>query len=248
MIFGIASIQGSRPYQEDRYFIEKNIGKENISIVGVFDGHGGHESAEYAADNLYKYIKMTNFNNNPLGALKLAFIAIDKDVHQKQIQSGTTASVALIKNNRAYIANVGDSSVYIKKSNSSVKKLTIDHHLSNPNELKQYRSSRWFLEKSRQVSQGKIKGFKIIAVSRSLGDLFFEDAISPNPDIYETEFNKGDILILATDGLWNYINITELEAEVSKKYDNVKTLSEQLVEKAISKKSKDNISVIVVSN
>lgn len=98
------------------------------------------------------------------------------------------------------------------------------------------------LEKSRLVSQGKVKGFKLIAVSRSLGDQFFEDAISPIPDLYEINFDNGDIMILATDGLWNFIDKTKIAV------GEPRELCEKLVREAMNNQSKDNITVVVIKS
>lgn len=244
---GVVSVQSSRPYQEDRYSIKCNLDQGKYFYAGIFDGHGGNEAAEYSATHLHLHIeKFLALNNSPLEALKLSFISTDKEIHKLKIQSGTTATVVIVKNNHVFLANVGDSTIVIKRSNSPAKKLTKDHHLADPQELENYRSSKWFSEKNRLISQGKIKGFKLIAISRSLGDMFFEDAISPVPDVSEIEFDKGDKLILATDGLWNYINLTKLDDFIKNNYD-LQIITELLVQEALNNKSSDNITTIVLT-
>jgi protein phosphatase 1G len=43
-------MQGWRRYMEDSYIAHLEVpGVENISLFGVFDGHGGAESAKYVA-------------------------------------------------------------------------------------------------------------------------------------------------------------------------------------------------------
>lgn len=116
--------------------------------AGIFDGHGGSEAAEYAAANLHLQIKKLLILNDPLEALKLAFIATDIGIHNLKISSGTTASVILVKNNHAFLANVGDSAIYIKRPTSPARQLTIDHHLTDSNELKKYQSSKWFWKRA----------------------------------------------------------------------------------------------------
>jgi serine/threonine protein phosphatase PrpC len=54
----VAEDQGPRPYMEDRQvsipFANELIGVEDkqISLFGVFDGHGGSDTAEYVATHL----------------------------------------------------------------------------------------------------------------------------------------------------------------------------------------------------
>ena len=115
-------------------------------------------------------------------------------MHQFGNRGGTTASVVLIKDQTLFIANVGDSRIVLKQE-GKILQLTKDHKHTDPEEYQNYLSSKWFTEKSRLVSQGKIKGFYFLAVSRSLGDGFFEDAISPIPDTYELKLKGNEKIV-----------------------------------------------------
>ena len=48
------SIQGRRPYQEDRFDLRGD--GDTLSLFGVFDGHGGHKASEYCKNNLLAMI------------------------------------------------------------------------------------------------------------------------------------------------------------------------------------------------
>lgn len=124
-------------------------------------------------------------------------------------------------------------------------KLTTDHVLTNRDELSQYQSSKWYQEKSRLISQGKVKGFKLIAISRTLGDAFFEDAISAKPDITQFELKVGDKLIIGSDGLWNFISDEQLLKTI-KGTKNDADLADSLVELALLNKSTGNVTVVMV--
>lgn len=47
------SLQGRRPYQEDRYVIAHL--SPDLSFMACYDGHGGDEAAEFAQEHLHKY-------------------------------------------------------------------------------------------------------------------------------------------------------------------------------------------------
>ncbi|XP_060533174.1 protein phosphatase 1L [Cylas formicarius] len=50
------AIQGRRPKMEDRFVIEDNINESGVSLVAVFDGHGGEFAANYAKEKLIQSI------------------------------------------------------------------------------------------------------------------------------------------------------------------------------------------------
>ena len=52
---GYADTVGRRPSMEDDICIYGNLrGKDDEDYIGIFDGHGGKEAAEYAAKHLFK--------------------------------------------------------------------------------------------------------------------------------------------------------------------------------------------------
>jgi protein phosphatase 1D len=126
--------------------------------------------------------------------------------------SGTTASVAFIKNNKLYIGHCGDSGIILgKKEDKKLdrwksEELTIEHKPESPDELKRIVACGgkvqpkqgihrvvWFRNKS--MYQGpirrstKIEEVPFLAVARSLGDLWSYNydtrkfVVSPEPDV-----------------------------------------------------------------
>ncbi|KAL1494323.1 hypothetical protein ABEB36_009938 [Hypothenemus hampei] len=58
LVYGASSMQGWRNSQEDAHNSILDY-DENTSFFAVYDGHGGHEVAEYCSQNLPKFIKNT---------------------------------------------------------------------------------------------------------------------------------------------------------------------------------------------
>lgn len=77
---GVNFNQGRRPYMEDRYIItNNNTSTYKSSLYGVFDGHGGYQTAQYCVDNIARVLySNSSFPSNPEKALKESFNTIDR--------------------------------------------------------------------------------------------------------------------------------------------------------------------------
>lgn len=94
-------------------------------------------------------------------------------------------------------ANLGDSAGYLK-TKSGVKKLTMDHKLTSPEEKTRLQSLGIKLNENATRLHG-------MAVTRAFGDHFFKNekvGLISEPSISERfKIEPGDILILASDGV-----------------------------------------------
>jgi len=99
-----------------------------------------------------------------------------------------------------------------------------------------------------------------LGVTRAIGDLYFKlgkytdgkpTGLIATPSIKETIVSKGDeFLLLATDGLWEVFSHQEAVSFVAEKLNELtdpSIVSEKLVEAALAKGSKDNVTVTVVA-
>lgn len=139
-----------RNYNEDRVSIILNIAKPSnykgnwpkCSFFGIYDGHGGSMCADFLRDHLHTYvIKDLNFPSNPKEAIKKGFDLAERDFinnysmtkNQDLLdKSGSCAVVAIIINDKCYIANVGDSRAVLSTHGGlNTVSLTYDH---KPNE------------------------------------------------------------------------------------------------------------------
>ena len=97
-----------------------------------------------------------------------------------------------------------------------------------------------------------------LSVSKSFGDFKFKflknkydginSAVSIIPDIYIFSILENYIIIIATDGFWDYINFTEI-TKIILKYNifEINKISQNLVLQAIENGSNDNISLILMN-
>ena len=238
-----SSLQGKRPSMQDTFTVIENL--SGYFFAGIYDGHGGSNSAKFAASKLHGLLVLNLKKHKPLEALSKTFVDLDKEIHQLKYDDGTTASVVLIKDSKLYLAHVGDSRVIIKQG-EKISQLTKDHKITDPKELASYRSSNWFNTTSRLISKGKIKKFSLISISRSLGDRAFADAISPLPDVKELNIEGSEIIVMATDGVWDVIENQEIFA-ILDNATNKLSIANLLTKEATKRGSADNVTAICIN-
>jgi PPM family protein phosphatase len=222
---------------------------ENTYCFAVADGMGGAEGGEIASSEALKVIELNvkelfliNQEDSPdlKGCLEYAFgkaqEKIAKLINKTPSLSGmgTTLTVLLVHNERYAWGNIGDSRIY-RTDGDIIELITLDHTY-----IEQYRR-----EHKTEVSENIARQYGNI-ITRSIGGN--ED----KPDLYPTDkdFEKlkpGTLFLLCSDGL-----ITSKIADSGKAflpfilhYKDLKTTAEQLIAKAFSDGSSDNISIVL---
>ena len=72
-------------HMEDRHVIMQALGDDAAtSLLAVFDGHRGPETAEFAAANLVAYLRSRWREDDPAAALRDTFVALDADFREGQ--------------------------------------------------------------------------------------------------------------------------------------------------------------------
>lgn len=173
--------------------------------------------------------------------------------------SGATAIMAKrADNDTIIIANVGDSRAVLIR-NGIVIQTTQDHKPDSPEERERIEKAGGIIRK-RPGDCWRLNGF---ALSRSLGDIFAKRSagqtknslnpiISAIPDIYHWKIQKGDILVLASDGLWDVMdsslgsNDNAVLQKILVEKKSPKLYSAILSREAKRRNSQDNITVLTV--
>ena len=163
-------------------------------------------------------------------AVKLAnFTVFDQAVQFEEFSGmGTTLVAALVRDNRATIVNVGDSRVY-GINRSGIHLLTKDHSL---------------------VQMMVDRGDLTPEVAKSYpGKNLITRAIGTEPivmcDIYHQEVNKGDYLLLCSDGLSNVMDDQEILFEVAHGV-NKQRCCQRLLSIAKNRGAPDNVTSVLV--
>jgi protein phosphatase len=142
---------------------------------------------------------------------------------------GSTVTAALIQNDQAYIANVGDSRTYLLRDNQ-LTKLTQDHSLvAKLVESKQITDEDVYTHPQRNL------------IYRSLGAGHKNIEV----DIFHETLCPGDKLLLCSDGLWEMVHHQDLE-NLLKEQSNPQVICDKLIALANENGGEDNITAIVV--
>ena len=236
-VFYITDTGIQRSKNEDYVFIsEEPVGNlPNLFIVA--DGMGGHNAGEFASsygvETFIENIKK-NTNDKPItiicDSIKAANISlIEKTLDAEELKGmGTTFVVSTLYGNHLYVANIGDSRLYI--IDDTIRQVTKDHSLVE--EMAQ--DGKITNEEARNHPNKNI-------ITRAMG-------ISPKvvPDVFEVSLEKGDIILMCSDGLTNMLDDKEIMNIVIGNTDRLDFAIETLVDRANEEGGKDNISIIIV--
>ena len=229
----------ARSGNEDSVFV---LPAEQLYIVA--DGVGGHNSgelasrmavsymAQYAALNPLSEIQDTAklrdyFQNAVSGANQLIFTSAYKEAGH--VGMATTMVMCHLRENKAYVVNVGDSRAYLLREGSLLQ-ITKDHTWVNE-----------MIDRGMLTEQEAKDHPDKNMITKALGG---EPTVSPDFFVFDTY--PGDILILCTDGLYGEVG-EDYITEIAGKAKTMHRLSKELVDEANRQGGKDNISVICIS-
>ncbi|CAN1230909.1 Probable protein phosphatase 2C 58 [Linum perenne] len=231
--YGSHMVKGKSHHAMEDYVVSdlKHVNNHELGLFAIFDGHLGHDVANYLQNHLFgNILKESDFWSDTESAIKNAYIKTDAEILEKALtlgKGGSTAVTAiLINGEKLVVANVGDSRAVICK-NGVAKQLSVDHEPS---------------KEKRDVP--RVDGQ--LAVARAFGDRSLKVHLSSEPDVSEESVDdEAEFLILASDGVWKVMSNQEAVDSI-KTVKDAKTAAHQLIEEALARKSKDDISCIVV--
>jgi len=257
LLVGQASDTGKvREKDEDAIFcmtLTRICEGATVPVAGLFivaDGMGGTNAGEVASrlavDAIAQRIArdiwpvLITGETPDESVLLRALAQAMQDAHSRILEQerltgqtmGSTATFALVVNQQAYIANVGDSRTYLLRQGNLIR-ISRDHSLV-----------------AQLVEQGKIAPLEVYThpernvILRCLG------IGTDGPPLIETDtfvqpMQAGDRLILCCDGLWEMVRDPQI-AEITTQLP-VQEACEALIATANSNGGDDNISVIVVA-
>lgn len=230
--------------------IDQVDGNPNISLFGLFDGHGGSATVKYVSEQLPKlFLKYQSDKPNVEYNFQKAFYRVNEEVKHIKGTEGigsTTTLIYILKETDAmvgtkkvlYCANVGDTSCFLF-SKSGCKKLTTEHKCSDENEAKRIKKA------GGSVINERLNG--ILAVTRAFGDFHFRDkGLIVEPSINKIVLTDSDkFIILCSDGVWDAL--TQKDLFYMTLY-NIQTdqIAKNIIKQAKENGSKDNMSCIVI--
>ena len=216
-----------RSHNEDSYLVQS-------PLFCVCDGMGGHAAGEVASSIAVETIAKTAPNAADPALLAAAVEAANAAVIEAAENGlgkpgmGCTATCAYIEGNTIAIAHVGDSRAYLLHEGTLIR-VTRDH--SYVEEL---------------VDAGEITADEArVHPNRSV----ITRALGSDPAMYADHFQlnieKGDRLILCSDGLSSMVPDSEIES-IAAQSATAQICTDNLVDAALAAGGGDNVTVLVV--
>lgn len=239
------SDKGVRTNNEDAFLINKVVTDRSQLesdcikppfIAAVADGVGGEAAGEVASQLALKLLGSVRFGRRV--RLKPKIMTIHGKLRRYGITHRGTANMqttlcalAVDEDGRAYTVNVGDSRMY-RCRNGKLRQLSADQSLVQL----LYEQGRITCGQRKTLAERNI----IMPVLGSVAD-------DPDPQITEIEGGvlSGDLIVICTDGLSDYITCGEFEEILALPMRLPKRLK-KLVEAAMENGSPDNITVVAI--
>jgi protein phosphatase 1L len=254
---GVCSQQGKRPYQEDQFLINQFVHTQlttgrsapETHMFGLFDGHAGGRCSTHLAGNLSNVlIQEESFTVNLPLALKRSFYTANeqflKNAEKNKWHDGSTGNVAVIRDGKLTVANVGDSRAVLI-SNGRALQMSNDHKPTNPEEQKRIAGFGGAVV----YCMGVARVNKVLAVSRAFGNRTLRQVIRPDAELMQRELVPGDdFLVMASDGLWDVLRNKDVSDVCYSSYlqRRPQAIADELVHLALARGSMDNVTCIVV--
>lgn len=206
-------------------------------LVLVADGMGGHQAgevaSEMAADTISanaqkaagREISVKSAVSWVRKANKVIYQAANEDLSKSGM--GTTLTFLYMMKGHAMLAHVGDSRCYLIREDM-IKQLTRDHSLV----------AELVARGEITEEQAKTHPYRNV-ITRALGT---DSTVAV--DAMDVDYDEGDVFLLCSDGLSNYLEESEL-LEAAKKIP-ADEICDHLIETALHRGGRDNISVAVV--
>ncbi|KAJ4981485.1 hypothetical protein NE237_032322 [Protea cynaroides] len=244
---GYHLVEGKSNHAMEDYFVAefKKVHDNELGLFAIFDGHLGHDVADYLRSHLFDNIlKEPDFWTETECAISRAYRITDTTILEKEVDLGRGGSTAvtaiLINGQKLVVANVGDSRAVICKNGEAIQ-LSVDHE---PSKERKNIENRGGFVSNLPGDVPRVDGQ--LAVARAFGDKSLKEHLSSEPDVaVEMIDDDAEFVILASDGLWKVMSNQEAVDSIKHIKDS-QSAAKHLTEKALNKKSKDDISCIVV--
>lgn len=209
----------------------------------VCDGMGGASGGDVASSVAVKTIseQITSSYREGMGAnsvknmLDCAIAAANSTIYDMACSNetlhgmGTTVVAVIVANGIAYISHAGDSRAYMLSDSGELRQLTRDHSMVQ--ELVE--TGKLTPEEARTHPRKNV-------ITRALG---VSNHISA--EFSEEKMSEGDVLVICTDGLSNYISDHDI-VDVTRQHHYYE-IADALIHKANSNGGGDNITVVAIT-
>ena len=210
------------------------------ALFAIADGVGGQAAGEVASRTAVEQLAQEYFSprapHQTEAALSQAMLAANLAVHSLAHGSDaslhamqTTLAAVVFSGRQLYIAHAGDTRVYLLRG-GALTQLTGDH--SEAAELLRLR----LITPEQALTHPRRS-----VLTRALG-------ATPQlrPDFQRSPLQRGDRVLICTDGLWGDLPPAELQDTLAAHPDAPATACEALLTRALERGGSDNVSLYVI--
>lgn len=242
VVGAISDIGQCRPSNQDSVLVKRAVlGEEQVVMALVCDGVGGLSHGELASASVVRFfdqwftfqlpklIYRRSFEEiGNIWSAKLGEIGqIIRSYGQKRGERlGTTCTGLLLAEGNSLLLHVGDSRIY--RLRQGVKRLTTDQ--------------TWAERAARMGKTDETRGRNLLLQCVGVSPIL-------HPEVQVDECRPGDVFLLCSDGFWH----TSTEEELWNAFgggalsrDGIEASCETLIECAIERGERDNISIAVI--
>ena len=219
-----------------RSFCPKRRWDRFSNLFMVADGMGGHKAGDFASrfvvDTMVRCMGLYK-SDSPVTALRkaiektneLLFLEAQRDPDREGM--GSTLVAATVDQDTMYVANVGDSRLY--KIGDRIEQITEDHSLVE----EMVRMGEISEEQARNHPDKNI-------ITKAIG---VSDTVEP--DYFDTDLQKGECLLMCSDGLSNMVSDGQIKEIVDMRTD-LESCAKELIRAANHNGGRDNIAVVLI--
>ena len=235
-IYSATDVGQKRKMNQDYVFVSEGPVGNLPNLFTVADGMGGHNAGDYASSHAVRILVdeiREDADYNPVKVIRHAIETANTEIRNRAQEDenlrgmGTTMVVATIVDQYAYVANVGDSRLYVIQD--GIHQITRDHSLVQ----EMVRLGKMDEESARNHPNKNI-------ITRAIGTS--EDV---KIDIFERQIHADEYIVLCSDGLTNMVEDSVI-LEVLHGTGSLADKTERLVELANQNGGRDNITVTII--
>lgn len=237
-VFSATDVGKIRSINQDYIFTSEDPVGNLPNLFVVADGMGGHNAGDFASHYGVSVMvetvrKDTNFN--PIKIIRNGIAAANREILKSSREDsamagmGTTMVAACVVGEYLYVANVGDSRLYLI-DDENIKQISQDHSLI----AEMVRLGELAPEEARNHPDKNI-------ITRAVGT---EENVEI--DFFDIKLEKGQWFLMCSDGLSNMVEDNEIQRILGEASKEEKDPSLALIDQANANGGKDNIAVIAV--
>lgn len=236
-IYSATDIGQKRKMNQDYLYVSEDPQGNLPNLFVVADGMGGHNAGDFASSHAVQKLVdeiRADKDYNPVKIIRHAIEAANTEIVNQARENdglrgmGTTMVATTIVGHYAYVANVGDSRLYVIRER--IEQVTRDHSLVG----EMVRLGEIAPEEARNHPDKNI-------ITRALGAEKTVDV-----DFFDLRLEQGDKLLMCSDGLSNMVADKKIEEIILNPETDLPQKGRELVEEANRNGGKDNIAIILI--